>query len=151
MFRTFDPEGVFTTLSAFINYFLGLCFSLVMKTYKSNKQTLLKFWIFFTALLLFIGGIFSVFNPVNKKIWSISFAFITSGISGAGLTLCYYLIDILDIKIIKQKIILPFIWLGMNPLFVFVMMIFFDNILMNNITFQYGDIKKYSLWNFINN
>lgn len=96
-----------------------------------------------------MGGLSAIGEPVCKKRWSFSFALITSGISGAALSLCLGLVDILDSPVVKDIIIKPFLWLGMNPLFIFVAMIFFDNILMNNIHFYVGE-KRWSLWGWIN-
>lgn len=87
-------------------------------------------------------------DACNKKRWSVSFAFITSGISGAALCLCFALVDIMNKPFIKEKLIKPTLWLGMNPLFIFVAMIAFDNILMNNIKFDYNG-KPNNVWNFI--
>lgn len=91
-----------------------------------------------------------LWEPVNKKRWSVSFAFVTSGISGAALCLCFAVVDILDNKFIKEKAALPFLWLGLNPLFIFVAMIAYGNLLMNNIKFNLSDGHRYSLWSWIN-
>jgi predicted acyltransferase len=131
-----DPEGLFTTLTAFLNTFAGLCFSLLMRRnsqQKGSNLTLLKMWGALSVGLAAVGGLAAIGEPVCKKRWSVSFAFITSGLSGAALCLCFVLVDMLDKPIIKEKLIKPFLWLGMNPLFIFVAMIFFDSILMDNI------------------
>ncbi|TNV71840.1 hypothetical protein FGO68_gene2358 [Halteria grandinella] len=96
-----------------------------------------------------IGGLFVIFDPVCKKRWSVSFAFFTSAMSGFALSLCFYVVDILNKPFIKETLCQPFLWLGMNPLFIFVAMIAFDNLLMNNIRFTF-DGHKWNLWGFIN-
>ncbi len=105
-------------------------------------------WLILGLSLLLIGYEASFGEPVNKKRWSISFAFITSGLSGLSLCLCFVIVDILNYKLIKETLIMPFMWLGMNPLFIFVAMIAFDNVLMNNIKFSYNG-KPDNVWNFI--
>ena len=65
--------------------------------------------------------------PLNKKIWSISFVFTTVGISGLTLTFFAIIVDILGAKgKIYSKIInfliRPLLWLGRNPLIIFVLM-----------------------------
>jgi len=82
-----------------------------------------------------IGGLLAIFEPVCKKRWSASFAFLTSSYTGFLLCLCFFLVDILDKPLIKEKLALPFLWLGMNPLFIYVMMMFTDNVLMANINY----------------
>jgi hypothetical protein len=42
---------------------------------------------------------------------------------------------------VGEKIKLPLIWLGMNPLFIFVGMIFWEALLMWNIKFEYLEYK----------
>jgi predicted acyltransferase len=104
-----------------------------------------------SAILILIGvTAFLIGEPVCKKRWSISFAFITSGLSGAALCFCFVLVDILDKPLIKNYLIQPFLWLGMNPLFIFVAMIAFDNLLMNNIKFDYHG-RTINVWSFIEN
>jgi predicted acyltransferase len=49
--------------------------------------------------------------PLNKKIWSVSYMFFTSGFSGLTLTALYYLIDVIDKPYLK-RISAPFKWLG---------------------------------------
>jgi predicted acyltransferase len=68
-----------------------------------------------------------------KKRWSVSFAFITSGISGAALCICFMVVDILDKKVVKETLIKPFLWFGMNPLFIYCAMMCFDSLLAHNI------------------
>jgi predicted acyltransferase len=99
---------------------------------------------------ILIGCLIALGNPVNKKLWSPSFAYITSGIAACGLALCYLLVDILKgpSSRVRTAILKPFLWLGMNPLFVFVAMIFFDNLLMNNIKWGTGSGKR-SLWGYL--
>lgn len=149
-----DPEGVFTTLSAFTNTLAGLAFSLLMRyntQKKGDKMNLLKYWSLLTAVLIGLGLIaYFSGEPVCKKRWSISFAFITSGLSGAALSFCFVVVDMLDKPFIKNYVIQPFLWLGMNPLFIFVAMIAFDNLLMNNIKFTYHD-RTINVWSFIEN
>ena len=114
-------------------------------------MNLLKYWSLFTVTLILIGvAAFLIGDQVCKKRWSISFAFITSGLSGAALRFCFIVVDILDKPFIKNYVIQPFLWLGMNPLFIFVAMIAFDNLLMNNIKFDYQG-RTINVWSFIEN
>ena len=109
----------------------------------------MKMWLLLTGVLVAIGTLFLIWEPVNKKRWSISFAFYTSALTGGALCLIFGVVDVLNNPLIKEKLIQPFLWLGMNPLFIFVAMIFFDNMLMNNIKFTY-DGHLYNVWGFIN-
>lgn len=95
-----------------------------------------------------------MFMPYNKKIWSASFALITVGISGAALTLTMVIVDIVaappkgfiviegenrpeepgclgkTINILTS----PFVWLGMNPLAIYILMMMTESILDTYVT-----------------
>jgi predicted acyltransferase len=63
--------------------------------------------------------------PINKKIWSISYTFLTAGIAGLSLAFLTFFVDTLGSQFrsygeIINIIVKPFIWLGRNPLAVFV-------------------------------
>ena len=85
---------------------------------------------------------------INKKIYSISFAFLTS--SSSGLTVFFFVIfiDILPeskpkIKKFINLITQPFLWLGRNPLFIFV---FMD--LLAILMIKYLIIDEKSIWSW---
>ena len=122
-----DPEGLFSNLSALVTTYFGYYFCLVMKDSKHDIKKTLKSW----GLICMILGVciypLSKLMSLNKKIYSASFAILTSCSSGLTILLFVILIDILPQK--NEKIerivsfaIQPFIWLGRNPLFVFVCM-----------------------------
>jgi len=148
-----DPEGLFSTLTSLMNTFSGLCFSLLIRyntQKKGNKIDLLLYWVLLSMSLIGVGYLITFGDACNKKRWSVSFAFITSGISGAALCLCFIVVDIYNKPLVKEKLVKPALWLGMNPLFIFVAMIAFDNVLMNNIKFKYNG-KDTNVWNYIDN
>ena len=135
-----DPEGLFSTLTSFMNTFYGLCFSLLMRyntQKKGNKTDLLLMWSLLSMTLIAVGYEITHGDACNKKRWSVSFGFITSGISGTALCLCFVFVDILNKPFIKEKLINPTLWLGMNPLFIYVAMMMFDALLGDNIKFMY--------------
>ena len=122
-----DPEGLFTTLTAIVNTFAGYYFCLVMLDFKNNTNKILQSWIIMSLLCLATAYPLTFLMPLNKKIWSISFTFLTIGISGASLIFFAFFVDILGHKgriysKVINFIIQPFIWLGRNPLIVFVLM-----------------------------
>ena len=70
--------------------------------------------------------------PFNKKLWTLSFALFTSGTAGVTLIFCYIFVDYYHTKI-SQVMKWPFIWLGMNPLFIYLAMMFIEALFCNNI------------------
>ena len=122
-----DPEGLFTTLTAIANTFAGYYFCLVMLDFKNNTNKILQSWMIMSLLCLIIAYPLTFLMPLNKKIWSISFTFLTAGISGASLIFFAFFVDILGAKAATYGKVIsfvtrPFIWLGRNPLIVFVLM-----------------------------
>jgi len=73
--------------------------------------------------LSFSGFFLGMWIPINKDLWSLSFMLGTSGISVLCLTAIYYLVDVVGKgKKWVENVIAPFKWLGMNPLFIYVLM-----------------------------
>lgn len=122
-----DPEGLFTNLSAFLNGFAGYIFCLIMMDNKNDTPRVMKLWVVASLLMGAMVYPLTLLMPLNKKIWSISFVFITSAVSGLSLTFITYFVDVLGSKHprygrIITKITTPFIWLGRNPLAIFILM-----------------------------
>ena len=141
-----DPEGLFTTLNAFLNSYIGYYFCLIMIDNKNETKKILKIWTGFSLCCILIGGIAEFLMPLNKKIWSTSFVFITSGISGLSLVILALLVDVLGSSLgIYSKIVrvvtMPFVWLGRNPLIIFILM---DVVAI--IMIKYIIIGEKSLW-----
>jgi predicted acyltransferase len=108
MFYPFDPEGLFSTLTALLNTFSGLCFSLLMRyntQKKGNKVDLLLCWALLSLTLIGVGYLITQGDACNKKRWSVSFAFISSGFSGAVLCLCFVVVDMSTRRFIKEKLV----------------------------------------------
>ncbi len=129
-----DPEGLFTNLSAFLNGYIGYVFTLIMLDNKQNVNKTLFIWGIFSLILGSVVYPLTFLMPFNKKIWSISFVFLTSAASGVALIVITYLCDILPNKKagysrICKVITQPMIWLGRNPLAIFVMMMVYSIIL----------------------
>ena len=65
-----------------------------------------------------LGYILNTWMVFNKKLWTLSFAIETSGISGLALACCFLILDFRQIKYL-DKITQPLVWMGMNPLVVY--------------------------------
>jgi len=85
---------------------------------------LLKNWSILGLSLATIGLFMNAMGlPLNKSIWSLSFMFTTAGISLICLIIIYLIVDIIAKGNKCQEICsAPFKWLGMNPLFIYVVM-----------------------------
>ena len=94
---------------------------------KNEINKIMKLWIATSLLLGVMVYPLTLMMPLNKKIWSISFVFLTTAVSGLSLTFITYVVDVLGSKYEKYGKIVnivtrPFIWLGRNPLAIFVLM-----------------------------
>jgi predicted acyltransferase len=91
---TFDPEGLLSTLPAIASVLIGIIAGEWLRADYSNKRRLVL--LFGTGFVLVLGGwVLSPFLPLNKKIWTSTFAMFSSGIS---MLLCGALYFIVDIK-----------------------------------------------------
>ena len=122
-----DPEGLFTTLSAFLSAYAGYYFCLIMMDNKTNTYKVMKLWIIASLIMGAVVYPLTILMPLNKKIWSISFVFLTAAVTGLFLTFITYTVDVLTTKNQTYSRIIsvttkPFVWLGRNPLAIFVLM-----------------------------
>jgi predicted acyltransferase len=148
MLKPTDPEGNFSTLSALFTAYGGYWLCLVMRDNKSSKKEIVKNWLSYAVFFVLLSLPISMFMPYNKKLWSTSFAMLTVGISGCMLVIMLLLIDVAGnqpngrfnrpIDIFTR----PFLWLGMNPLAIFVLMDLTAILMIRIITINNGE----SLW-----
>ncbi|XP_033358368.1 heparan-alpha-glucosaminide N-acetyltransferase-like [Bombus vosnesenskii] len=112
----YDPEGILGTLTAAFQVFLGLHAGIIMMTYKDWKERVIR-WLAWAAFFGCVGCVLHFTNliPVNKKLWSLSFVFVTTSFSLAFLSACYLLVDV--VKVWNGG---PFRIPGMNGLLLYV-------------------------------
>jgi predicted acyltransferase len=113
--KTWDPEGVLSTIPAVATGLLGLLTGqLFSKIEKPEQRTT---WLFFIgAILIFSGLCWSLIFPLNKSLWTSSFVLYAAGIALQFFACCYWLIDVQGWK----KWATPFVYYGTNAIFVFV-------------------------------
>ncbi|GGA86881.1 acyltransferase family protein [Puia dinghuensis] len=112
----FDPEGLLSTLPAIVNviagYFTGVFVARKGKTYEGLAQLLL--WGFGC---LFVAYAWNFWFPVNKKLWTSSYVFLTVGLD---LVLLSFLIYVVEFKG-KKAWGSFFTVFGKNPLFIYLL------------------------------
>ena len=92
--KTFDPEGILSTLPAISTCLFGIMVGTELKR-KDKPEANKAAWLFSIATLSIIAGlIWNGFFPINKALWTSSFVLYTGGLATAGLTLSYWLIDV---------------------------------------------------------
>lgn len=114
----FDPEGWLSTLPAIVNvvagYFAGRFIQQKGKTYEALTKLMLV-----GCLFIFLALWWNTIFPINKKLWTPPFVFLTSGID---MLLISALIFIIEIKETSPKGWTQFfIVFGKNPLFIYLL------------------------------
>ena len=113
----FDPEGLMSNMSAFIEVVFGYLVGNMLIKKEKNYELLTRLLLTGTAFLL-LGYFLDYFFPINKKIWSSSFTIYTTGLAIILLSFLTYFIDLKKKKLWFTDFFISF---GKNPLFIFVL------------------------------
>ncbi|OHX65318.1 acyltransferase family protein [Flammeovirga pacifica] len=113
--KTWDPEGLLTTLPAIATTLLGIIAGVLVKTL--DKSIIVKRLIIIGACLTIAGAIWGVVFPINKSLWTSTYVLYTGGWAYITLGLCYY---IFDVKNFNPKITLVPHAFGLNPMIAYV-------------------------------
>ncbi len=128
-----DPEGLLSTIPAIAHVLIGFCVGQLMMEVKDIDEKLKRLFLVGT-ILTFLGFLLSYGCPINKKIWSPSFAIVTCGLASSFQALLIWIIDVKG----YQKWSRFFESFGVNPLFIYVMAGVLS-VLFGSIRFPYGD------------
>ncbi|HEY0053899.1 MAG TPA: DUF5009 domain-containing protein [Pedobacter sp.] len=113
--KTWDPEGILSTLPAIASGISGVLTGLWLrrKDLRANKK------IYFMLISGFISCISAFlwdnYFPMNKALWTSSYVLFTSGLALIMLALLYWIIDIRQVKSFTK----PFLVYGVNAITVF--------------------------------
>ena len=112
--RTWDPEGIVSTLPAIATALLGVMAGhiLRMKRQMAERTT----WLFLVgSILIAIGLICDVWLPINKKLWTSSFAIFMAGLDFTIFAIFVWIADGLGHK----RFFKPLVILGMNAIAIY--------------------------------
>lgn len=91
--KTWDPEGVVSTLPAIATTLFGILTGHILRTQKSAEEK--TSWMFFLgSSLLFAGAIMSLWLPINKNLWTSSYSVFMAGLAANVFAFCYWIIDV---------------------------------------------------------
>jgi len=112
----FDPEGLLSTLPAIVNvvggYVAGKWIQERGKTWEGLAKLLLA-----GIVLVILALSWDWFHPINKKLWTGSYVFLTVGIGCIILAILVYVIDFLQ----RKRGTYFFEVFGKNPLFIYLL------------------------------
>ena len=113
---SFDPEGLLSTVPALATLLIGVLAGEWMQTSHSRVR---KFLVLAGAgvCLVVIGYALSPLLPLNKKIWTSTFALLSGGVALLIYSFFYFVIDIKR----WRRWITPALVLGTNAIFAFVL------------------------------
>jgi predicted acyltransferase len=112
----FDPEGIFSTLTALATTMLGVFAGNWLRCQRSKKDILIG--LFAAANIgLVTGYLLTAWMPLNKNMWTVSYVLFTAGLALHVLAMCYWLIDLKGIRRWAE----PFVIFGSNAIFVYVL------------------------------
>lgn len=115
--KTWDPEGLLSTIPAIGTGIIGMLTGTWIRRHSMDE---FPKWValFAIGFLLFLAGLLwgEVF-PLNKKLWTSSYVLYHCGLAMLTLGTVWWLVDVKGYKGWTA----PFIWFGMNPLFIYIL------------------------------
>ncbi|XP_072533088.1 heparan-alpha-glucosaminide N-acetyltransferase [Salminus brasiliensis] len=119
--QPFDPEGVLGTINSIVMGFIGMQAGKIFLFFRKMNSSIMIRFIIWAIILGILAAILSKctrdegFIPVNKNLWSLSYVACMGCMSFVLLGLMYFVIDIKGWWSGQ-----PFIYPGMNSIFVYV-------------------------------
>jgi predicted acyltransferase len=90
---TYDPEGLLSTLPAIANTLLGVLTGVWLRMPRPARSKVADL-LFFGALLFAVAWPLASLMPINKRIWTSTFALLSGGVSLLALGLLYWILDV---------------------------------------------------------
>jgi predicted acyltransferase len=112
--RVYDPEGILSTAPALATVLLGALAGLWLRSARPPR-VIAAGLAAAGAIGVGLGQVWSWWFPVNKALWTSSYALLTAGLALLALAACYWLIEIQGYR----RWALPFVVFGVNALALF--------------------------------
>lgn len=113
---SFDPEGIASTVPAVASVLFGILTGLWMRREDRDRTGILSGMLVAGCWLCLAGVLWSVWMPINKRIWTSSYTVFTAGMALLCLGVAYHALDIRG----HRRLFEPFRVYGMNAIFAFV-------------------------------
>lgn len=114
--KTWDPEGIFSTVPAVATCLFGIMTGHLLRSRQTPETK--TAWLFVAGnLLLFAGVVMDIWLPINKKLWTSSYAVFMAGMAMNCFAVSYWLVDVQG----WRKCAKPFAIYGMNAITVFML------------------------------
>jgi predicted acyltransferase len=119
----YDPEGLLSTLPAIATALCGVFAGDWLKEPGAHRRTLSLWAAGFAAMV--IGLAWGRVFPINKNLWTSSFAMFSAGLAAQTLAICHWLIDTMRWRAWSR----PLVAYGRNTLAAYFLSVGFDSIL----------------------
>jgi len=114
--RTWDPEGLLSTLPAIGTGIAGLMLGHWLRT--THDPAIKTSWIFVAGTLAMLAGIiWDIWFPINKALWTSSYVVYTAGVALLFFGTIYWLVDVRNFRWGTK----PFVVFGMNAIALYVL------------------------------
>ncbi len=111
-----DPEGPLSTVPAVATTLLGVAAGELLRTARPPAWKLAALMAG-GGLALSLGLLWGIAFPINKSLWTSSYALFMSGFAAVVLALCIWVVDLRG----WRRWTKPFVWLGTNAIAIFVL------------------------------
>ncbi|MDW7681346.1 MAG: heparan-alpha-glucosaminide N-acetyltransferase domain-containing protein, partial [bacterium] len=110
----FDPEGIFSTIPAIATVMFGVFVGDWIRTPRDQYEKVAGLFVAGNIGLV-AGIIMDIWLPINKNLWTSSYAVFMSGMATVFLAMCYWLIDVKGFTGWTK----PFVVFGSNAIVVY--------------------------------
>ena len=111
----YDPEGLLSTVPALATTLIGVSAGRLLRSDRPRAEQVLHLLLRGCGLVV-LGSVWGWFFPINKALWTSSFALYTGGLALCALGLCVWTFDVRQ----HPRLARPFTVYGVNALAVFV-------------------------------
>lgn len=122
--KTWDPEGLLSTLPAVASQLLGVLAGYVLASRRQPAEKAMT-WVIAGLASLWLGQVLHAWlMPINKSLWTPSFVFTMAGWACLVLAVFYWLLDAMPQPLSRSRwarVLHPLVVFGMNALFLFVL------------------------------
>jgi predicted acyltransferase len=112
--RTWDPEGIMSTIPAIGTAILGVFAGRWLATRRDLSERLVGLYAV-GGVLMVAGMMWNWSFPINKNLWTSSYVLFTAGMAAMVLATCIWVVDVRAIRWWTP----PLVVFGMNPLIAF--------------------------------
>jgi len=119
-----DPEGLLSTIPSIATVLFGVLCGHLLRTPRSHAERAV--WMFVSGNALLVAGlVLSTWMPINKMIWTTSYAVFAAGMAFNGFAICYWVVEGTE----RKRWAKPLVVFGMNAIAAYVLSDAFDQVL----------------------